>query len=133
MLETENRDFLESLQLKILNNTGEDLVLQAEKIEKGKFKKGHQAPEKIGSYEEKGFELVACEGSCEGGADIEGWVKYGIACSEGYCKMHFKYTGKTGKVNYSCECHVHEGKLLCEVSKDKEDERLITWIIGPKA
>ena len=95
MLETETREFLESLQLKILNNTGEDLVLQAEKIEKGKFKKGHQAPAKIGTYEEKGFELVACDGSCEGGADIEGWVKYGIGCSEGYCKLHFKYVGKT--------------------------------------
>ncbi len=133
MLETETREFLESLQLKILNNTGEDLVLQAEKIEKGKFKKGHQAPAKIGTYEEKGFELVACEGSCEGGADIEGWVKYGIGCSEGYCKMHFQYIGKTDKVSYSCECHMHDGKMLCEASKDKKDERVITWIIGPKA
>ena len=133
MLETDTREFLESLQLKILNNTGEDLVLQAEKIEKGKFKKGHQAPAKIGTYEEKGFELVACEGSCEGGADIEGWVKYGIGCSEGYCKLHFKYVGKTDKVGYSCECHMHDGKMLCETSKDKKDERVISWIIGPKA
>ena len=30
---------LEGLQLKILNNTSEDFVLQAQKIEKGKYKK----------------------------------------------------------------------------------------------
>lgn len=133
MSEAETREFLESLQFKILNNTGEDLVLQAEKIEKGKFKKGHQAPPKIGAYEEKGFDLIACDGSCEGGADIEGWVKYGIGCSDGYCKMHFRYAGKTDKVSYSCECHMHDGKMLCETSKDKKDERIVTWIIGPKA
>ena len=37
----------------VLNNTGEDLVLQAQKIEKGMFKKGQRAPARIGSYEEK--------------------------------------------------------------------------------
>lgn len=132
MLETENREVLESLQLKILNNTGETLVLQAEKIEKGKFKKGQQAPAKIDAYEEKGLELIACEGSCEGGSDIEGWVKYGVGCSEGYCKIHFRYTGKTDKVNYSCECHPQDGKMLCEALKGKNNERIITWIIGPK-
>ena len=107
MSEAETMEFLEGLQLKILNNTGEDLVLQAERIEKGKFKKGQRAPAKIESYEEKSFELIACEGSCEGGADIEGWVKYGLGCTEGYCKIHFRHMGKTDKlganpVNATC-------------------------------
>ncbi|KKH95344.1 hypothetical protein EO95_15655 [Methanosarcina sp. 1.H.T.1A.1] len=133
MSETETMKTLEGLQLKILNNTGEDFVLQAQKIEKGKYKKGHFAPEKIGSYEEKTFELIACEGSCEGGADIEGWIKYGIGCSEGYFKVHFKHMGKEDKVNYSCESHMHDGKILCETSKDKKNNRIMTWIIGPKA
>jgi hypothetical protein len=61
MSETENMETLEGLQLKILNNTGDDFVLQAQKIEKGMYKKSHIAPEKIGSYEEKSFGLVACE------------------------------------------------------------------------
>ncbi|HWR26235.1 MAG TPA: hypothetical protein VN278_08330 [Methanosarcina sp.] len=132
MSDAKNMEPLESLKLKILNNTGEDLMLQAEKIEKGMFKKGHQAPEKIESYEEKEFELVACEGSCTGGADIEGWVKYGSACLCGYCKIHFKYTAKTDQVSYSCESHIPGGKMLCETMKDKKDERVVSWIIGPK-
>ena len=53
MQETENMDITDGLQLKILNNTGEDIVLQAQHIEKGMFKKGHQAPQKIESYEEQ--------------------------------------------------------------------------------
>ncbi len=133
MSEAETMELLEGLQLKILNNTGEDLVLQAEKIEKEKFKKGHQAPATIESYEDKSFELVACEGSCEGGADIEGWVKYGLGCAEGYCKIHFRYVGKTDKLSYSCECHMREGKMLCEASRDEKNERIVNWIIGPKA
>lgn len=133
MSEAETMELLEGLQLKILNNTGEDLVLQAEKIEKGKFKKGHQAPAKIESYEEKSFELIACEGSCEGGANIEGWVKYGLGCAEGYCKIHFRYVEKTDKLDYSCECHMHEGKMLCEASKDEKARRTVSFIIGPKA
>lgn len=124
MSETENMETLEGLQLKILNNTGDDFVLQAQKIEKGMYKKSHIAPEKIGSYEEKSFGLVACEGSCEGGADIEGWIKYGIGCSEGYFKIHFKYIGKQDKVSYSCESHMHEGKILCETSKDKKSNKI---------
>ncbi len=133
MSEAENIELIEGLQLKILNNTGEDLVLQAQKIEKGKYKKGHQAPPKIESYEEKSFELIACEGSCEGGADIEGWVKYGIGCTEGYCKIHFRYGGRQDKINYSCECNMHDGKMLSEASKDEKNKRIVTWIIGPKA
>ena len=70
--EDKTMELFEGLQLKILNNTDEDLVLQAEKIEKGKFEKFHHAPDKIESYEEKTFQLVACEGNCEGGADIKG-------------------------------------------------------------
>lgn len=132
MSETETKETLEGLQLKILNNTGEDFVLQAQKIEKGKYKKGHFAPEKIGSYEEKIFELIACEGSCAGGADIEGWIKYGVGCSEGYFKIHFKHMGKENKISYSCEAHMHDGKMLCETSKDKGSDRTVTWIIGPK-
>jgi len=46
MSEVETMELLEGLQLKILNNTGDDLVLQAQKIEKGKYKKGRQAPAK---------------------------------------------------------------------------------------
>ncbi|MGA9188822.1 MAG: hypothetical protein WB014_09770 [Methanosarcina sp.] len=133
MSEAENIELIEGLQLKILNNTGEDLVLQAQKIEKGKYKKGHQAPPKIESYEEKSFELITCEGSCEGGADIEGWVKYGIGCTEGYCKIHFRYGGRHNKINYSCECNMHDGKMLSEASKDEKNRRIVTWIIGPKA
>lgn len=133
MSEAETMELIEGLRLKILNNTGEDLVLQAEKIEKGKFKKGHQAPAKIESYEEKSFELVACEGSCEGGADIEGWVKYGIECGEGDCKIHFKYVGKTDKLSYSCECHICDGKMLSEASVDEKNGKIVSWIIGPKA
>ncbi len=133
MSETKTIETLEGLQLKILNNTGEDFVLQAQKIEKGKYKKGHIAPEKIGSYEEKIFELIACDGSCEGGADIEGWIKYGIGCSEGYFKIHFKHVGKDDKVSYSCESHMNNGKMLCETSKDKKSDRVVTWIIGPEA
>jgi len=132
MSETKTMETLEGLQLKILNNTGEDFVLQAQNIEKGKYKKGHFAPEKIGSYEEKIFELIACDGSCEGGADIEGWIKYGIGCSEGYFKIHFKHMGKEDKVSYSCESHMHNGKILCETSKDKKSDRIVTWIIGPE-
>lgn len=133
MSETETMEILEGLQLKVLNNTDDDFVLQAQKIEKGMYKKGRAAPEKIGSYEEKSFELVACEGSCEGGADIEGWIKYGIGCSEGYFKMHFKYIGREDRINYSCESRMHEGKILCETSKDKENNRIVTWVVGPKA
>lgn len=133
MSEEETIEVIEGLQLKILNDTGEDLVLQAQNIEKGKYKKGHHAPPKIESYEEKEIQLVACEGSCEGGADIEGWIKYGIGCSEGYCKMHFKYLGKQNKVSYSCECHMHDGKMLCETSKDEKNGRIVNWVIGPKA
>lgn len=133
MSEAETIEVIEGLQLKILNDTGEDLVLQAQNIEKGKYKKGHQAPPKIESYEEKEIQLIACEGSCEGGADIEGWIKYGIGCSEGYCKMHFKYLGKQNKVSYSCECHMHDGKMLCETSKDEKNGRIVNWVIGPKA
>lgn len=133
MSEVETIELLEGVQFKILNNTGEDLVLQAEKIEKGMFKKGQRAPAKIESYEEKSFVLVACEGSCEGGADIEGWVKYGLGCTEGYCKMHFRYTGKTDKLGYSCECHMRDGKMLCEATKDEKTGRIVSWIIGPKA
>ena len=132
MSEKETMEIFEGLQLKILNTTDEDFVLQAQKIEKGKYKKGHQAPEKIGSYEEKIFELIACDGSCSGGADIEGWVKYGIGCSEGYFKMHFKHMGKENKISYSCEAHMHDGKMLCETSKDKKNDRIITCTIGPK-
>ncbi|MPM79006.1 hypothetical protein SDC9_126022 [bioreactor metagenome] len=133
MSETQTMETLEGLQLKILNNTSEDFVLQAQKIEKGKYKKSHNAPEKIGSYEEKSFELIACEGSCEGGADIEGWVKYGIGCSEGYFKIHFKHIGKEDKIIYSCESHMSDGKILCEASKDKKNNRIVSWVIGPKA
>jgi hypothetical protein len=133
MSEAETMKIFEGLQLKILNNTGEDLVLQAQHLEKGKYKKGHQAPAKIESYEEKEIDLVACDGSCEGGADIEGWIKYGIGCSEGYCKMHFKSVAKENKVTYSCECHMHDGKMLCETSKDQKNGRIVNWIIGPKA
>jgi hypothetical protein len=129
---SETMEHLDSLHLKILNNTGEDLVLQAERIEKGKFKKGHQAPAKIESYEEKELELVACEGSCEGGADIEGWIKYGAECQGGSCKIHFKYTGKTDQLTYSCECQIPSGKMLCEIDKDKNNKRVISWMIGPK-
>jgi hypothetical protein len=131
MSETQTIKILEGLLLKILNNTEENFVLQSQKIEKGKYRKGHTAPEDIGSYEEKSIELVACEGSCEGGADIEGWIKYGIGCSEGYFKIHFKYMGKEDKINYSCESHMYDGKILCESSKDKENGRIVTWIIGP--
>jgi hypothetical protein len=133
MSEAETMELIEGLRLKILNNTGEDLVLQAEKIEKGKFKKGHQPPDKIESYEEKSFELIACEGSCEGGVDIEGWVKYGMGCAEGDCKIHFKHVGKTDKLSYSCECHMRDGKMLCEATKDEKNGRIVSWIIGPKA
>ncbi len=133
MSEAETMEFLEGLQLKILNNTGEDLVLQAERIEKGKFKKGQRAPAKIESYEEKSFELIACEGSCEGGANIEGWVKYGLGCMEGYCKIHFRYVGKTDKLGYSCECHIPDGKMLYEASIDEKAGRTVNFIIGPKA
>ena len=94
MSEAETMEIIEGLQLKILNNTGEDLVLQAQNIEKGKYKKGHQAPPKIESYEEKEIQLVACEGSCEGGADIEGWVKYGIGCTEGLLQDALQICGK---------------------------------------
>lgn len=132
MSETQTMETLEGLQLKILNNTSEDFVLQAQKIEKGKYKKNRTAPEKIVSYEEKSFELIACEGSCEGGADIEGWIKYGIGCSEGYFKIHFKHIGKEDKTTYSCESHMHGGKILCETSKEKKNDRIISWIIGPK-
>lgn len=132
MSETQTMEALEGLLLKILNNTGEDFVLKAQKIEKGKYKKSHTAPEKIGPYEEKSFELIACEGSCEGGADIEGWIKYGIGCSEGYFKIHFKHIGKEDKVTYSCESHMQSGKILCETSKDEKSNRIVTWTIGPK-
>ena len=44
MSETQNMEALEGLQLKILNNTEENFVLQAQKIEKGKYKKGYAAP-----------------------------------------------------------------------------------------
>jgi hypothetical protein len=133
MQETETIDITDGLQLKILNNTGEDLMLQAQHIEKGMYKKGHQAPSKIESYEEKEIQLVACEGSCEGGADIEGWIKYGLGCADGYCKLHFKHLGKENRVSYSCECHMHDGKMLCETSKDKKNGRVLNWMIGPKA
>ncbi|RXA15173.1 hypothetical protein EQO05_14890 [Methanosarcina sp. MSH10X1] len=133
MSEVETIELLEGVQIKILNNTGEDLVLQAEKIEKGMFKKGQRAPSKIESYEEKSFGLVACEGSCEGGVDIEGWVKYGMGCTEGYCKIHFRYIGKTDKLSYSCECHMRDGKMLCEATIDEKAARTVNWIIGPKA
>lgn len=132
MTETQTIEAFEGLQLKVLNNTEENFVLQAQKIEKGKYKKSHMAPEIIGPYEEKSFELVACEGSCEGGADIEGWVKYGIGCSEGYFKIHFKHIGKEDKLIYSCESHMHDGKIRTEASKDKENNRIVAWIIGPK-
>ncbi|HOA68357.1 MAG TPA: hypothetical protein PK669_05250 [Methanosarcina thermophila] len=131
--EADTMEPLEGVQIKVLNNTGEDLVLQAQKIEKGMFKKGQRAPARIGSYEEKSFELVACEGSCEGGADIEGWVKYGLECAEGYCKIHFRYMGRTNQLGYSCECHVPDGKMLCEATKDEKTGRIVSWIIGPKA
>ena len=133
MSDAETMETVEGLKIKILNDTGEDLTLQAEKIEKGKFKKGHGAPSKIESYEEKAFELVACEGSCEGGADIEGWVKYEAQCLGGFCKIHFKYVGKTDQVSYSCECHIPDGKMVCETTKGKKEGRTISWIIGPKA
>ncbi len=133
MSEAEITEIFEGLQLKILNNTGDDLVLQAQKLEKGKYKKGHQASAKIESYEEKELELVACEGSCEGGADIEGWIKYELSCSEGYCKLHFKYMGRENKGTYSCECHICDGKMLYEISKDPKNDRSVIWIIGPKA
>ncbi len=94
MQETETIDITDGLQLKILNDTGEDLVLQAQHIEKGMYKKGHQAPSKIESYEEKEIQLVACEGSCEGGADIEGWIKYGLGCAEGSLQIAFQTLGK---------------------------------------
>lgn len=132
MSETQTMGVIEGLQLKILNNTSEDFVLQAQKIEKGKYKKSHTAPEKIGPYEEKSFELISCEGSCDGGADIEGWIKYGIGCSEGHFKIHFKHIGKEDKAIYSCESHIQSGKLICETSKDKKNDKIVTWIIGPK-
>ncbi|MDI9394600.1 MAG: hypothetical protein QM426_03940 [Euryarchaeota archaeon] len=132
MSETQTMEAIEGLLLKILNNTGEDFVLNAQKIESGKYKKSHAAPEKIGPYEEKSFELTACEGSCEGGADIEGWIKYEIGYSEGYFKIHFKHIGKEDKVTYSCESHMNNGKILCETSKDEKCNRIVTWIIGPK-
>jgi hypothetical protein len=132
MSQSETTEYFEGLRLKILNNTDEEMVLQAQKIEKGKYKKGHKSPEKIGSYEEKSCELVACDGSCTGGADIEGWLQYKIGCSEGHCKLHFKYLGKLDKVSYSCECQMHEGKMLCETMKDKKNDRTVTWMIGPK-
>ena len=47
--------------------------------------------------------------------------------------MHFKYVGKANKVSYSCECHMHDGKMLCETSKDEKNGRIVNWIIGPKA
>jgi hypothetical protein len=133
MPETKTTEALDGLLLKILNNTSEDFVLQAQKIEKGKYKKSHTAPEKIGSYEEKSFELIACEGSCEGGADIEGWVKYGIGCSEGHFKIHFKHLGREDKTTSSCESHIHNGKIICETTKDKTSDRIVSWIIGPMA
>ena len=133
MPEKETIDITDGLQLKILNNTGEDLVLQAQHIEKGMYKKGHQAPQTIESYEEKEVQLVACEGSCEGGSDIEGWIKYGLGCGEGSCKLHFKLLGKENRVTYSCECHMHDGKMLCETSKDQKNGRILNWIISPKA
>jgi hypothetical protein len=133
MQELEKIEITEGLQLKILNDTGEDLVLQAQHLEKGMFKKGHQAPDIIESYEQKEIHLVACEGSCEGGSDVEGWIKYGIGCAEGYCKLHFKYLGKENRVTYSCECHMHDGKMLCETSRDQKNGRVVSWIIGPKA
>ena len=132
MSQSETTEYFEGFRLKILNNTDEEMVLQAQKIEKGKYKKGHQSPEQIGPYEEKSCELVACDGSCTGGADIEGWLQYKIGCSEGKCKLHFKYLAKLDKVSYSCECQMHEGKMLCETMKDKKNDRTVNWIIGPK-
>lgn len=132
MPEKEQTMCVEGLQLKILNNTNEEMVLLAQKIEKGKHKKGCKAPEKIEPYEEKNMDLIACEGSCEGGTDIEGWVKYGIGCSEGYCKIHFKYIGKLNKGTYSCESHLPEGKMSYELQKDKKNDKIVTLIIGPK-
>ncbi len=132
MSQSETTEYFEGLRLKILNDTDEEMVLQAQKIEKGKYKKGHQSPEKIGSYEEKSCELIACDGSCTGGADIEGWLQYKIGCSEGKCKLHFKYIAKLDKVSYSCECQMHEGKMLCETMKDEKNDRTVNWIIGPK-
>ncbi len=56
-------EVLEGLQLKILNNTEENFVLQAQKIEKGMYKKGHTAPENVGSYEEKALSSLHVKGA----------------------------------------------------------------------
>ena len=109
------------------------MCFKLRKLRKGNTKRATRLQPKIESYEEKSFELIACEGSCEGGADIEGWVKYGIGCTEGYCKIHFRYGERQDKISYSCECNMHDGKMLSEASKDEKNRRIVTWIIGPKA
>ena len=58
MSEAETMELLEGLQLKILNNTGEDLVLQAEKIEKGKFKKVTKLQLKLNRMRKRALSLL---------------------------------------------------------------------------
>jgi hypothetical protein len=40
--------------------------------------------------------------------------------------------GRTNQLGYSCECHVPDGKMLCEATKDEKTGRIVSWIIGPK-
>jgi hypothetical protein len=40
---------------------------------------------------------------------------------------------KENKVTYSCECHIPDGKMLCETSIDQKNGRIVNWMVGPKA
>lgn len=132
--EAEPLEYFEGLQINILNNTSDNLILHSQKLEKGMFKKSGKTPEKILSGEETKCELVACEGRCEGGADIEGWIKYSFEKYGGSCKLHFKYRGKEEQVTHSCTClEEHGGTVVCEHVPDKQNHRKINWIIRPKS
>lgn len=134
MSEAETLEYFEGLQIHILNNTSDNLILHSQKLEKGMFKKGCKSPDKISPGEEVNCELVACEGRCEGGADIEGWIKYSFEKHGGACKLHFKYRGKEGQVTHSCTCvEEHGGTVICEHVPDKRNQRKINWIINQKS
>lgn len=129
--EAKNMGYFEGLQINIFNNTDDDLTLHSQKIEKGMFKKGYKTPEEVPAGAETSCELVACEGQCTGGADIEGWIKYTFDRIGGYCKLHFKYRGKTEQVTHSCSCHEqHVGAVICKHVEDKKNHRKINWIIS---
>ncbi|MDD2439548.1 MAG: hypothetical protein PHD41_04935 [Methanosarcinaceae archaeon] len=120
--------------INIRNKTSENLLLHSQKLEKGMFKKGYKSPDKIEPGKEICCKLVACEGQCEGGADIEGWIKYSFEKQGGSCKLHFKYRRKEEQLTHSCTCLEEGGRAIsCEHLPEKQNKKKINWTISPKS